>query len=123
MSQIPASATPFPHRAGNLFKVQYSVNWDEAGHELDKNYTTQIRKLHGYMTPFVSKNPRSAYLNYRDLDIGINHFGKNSYAEGQVYGAKYFNGNFDRLVKVKTAVDPGNFFRSQQSIPTLPKKA
>jgi len=123
MSQIPASATPFPHRAGNLFKVQYSVNWEEPGYELDKNYTTQIRKLHDYLTPFVSKNPRSAFLNYRDLDIGINHQGKNSYAEGQVYGAKYFNANFDRLVKVKTAVDPDNFFRNQQSIPTLPKKA
>ncbi|XP_059439124.1 berberine bridge enzyme-like 21 [Corylus avellana] len=123
MSQIPASATPFPHRAGNLFKIQYSVNWKEPGYELDKNYTTQIRKLHDYLTPFVSKNPRSAFLNYRDLDIGINHQGKNSYAEGQVYGAKYFNANFDRLVKVKTAVDPDNFFRNQQSIPTLPKKA
>lgn len=123
MGQIPASATPFPHRAGNLFKIQYSVSWDEEGYELDKNYTTQIRKLYKLMTRFVSKNPRSAFLNYRDLDIGINHQGTNSYAEGQVYGAKYFNANFDRLVKVKTAVDPGNFFRNQQSIPTLPGKA
>ena len=36
------------------------------------------------------------------------------------YGIKYFNGNFDRLVKIKTKVDPGNFFRNEQSIPTLP---
>ncbi|KAE7996043.1 hypothetical protein FH972_000792 [Carpinus fangiana] len=123
MSEIPASATPFPHRAGNLFKIQYSVNWEEEGAEADKNYTTQIRRLFSYMTPFVSKNPRSAYLNYRDLDIGTNHFGKNSLEEGEVYGVKYFNDNYDRLVKVKSAVDPDNFFRNEQSIPVHPSKA
>jgi len=123
MSEIPASATPFPHRAGNLFKIQYSVNWEEEGAEADKNYTTQIRRLFSYMTPFVSKNPRSAYLNYRDLDIGTNHFGKNSLEEGEVYGVKYFNDNYGRLVKVKSAVDPDNFFRNEQSIPVHPSKA
>jgi hypothetical protein len=75
------------------------------------------------MTPFVSKNPRSAYLNYRDLDIGINSHGKDGYKEGVVYGSKYFGGNFERLVKIKTAVDPKNFFWNEQSIPTLPSKA
>jgi hypothetical protein len=123
MSEIASSATPFPHRAGNLFKIQYSMNWEEEGIEIEKNYTTQIRRLYSYMTPFVSKNPRSAFLNYRDLDIGTNNNDKNSYEDGEVYGVKYFNDNFDRLVKVKTAVDPHNFFRNEQSIPTLPSKA
>lgn len=123
MSEIASSATPFPHRAGNLFKIQYSMNWEEEGIEIEKNYTTQIRRLYSYMTPFVSKNPRSAFLNYRDLDIGTNNNDKNSYEDGEVYGVKYFNDNFDRLVKVKTAVDPHNFFWNEQSIPTLPSKA
>nr|QHW03916.1 berberine bridge enzyme-like protein 27 [Populus davidiana x Populus alba var. pyramidalis] len=123
MNEIPASETPFPHRAGNLFKVQYSVSWEAAGSEADKNFMTQIRRLHSYMTPFVSKNPRSSYLNYRDLDIGVMEAGKDSFEQGSVYGYKYFNDNFDRLVKVKTAVDPENFFRNEQSIPTLPSKA
>lgn len=124
MNQVPESATPFPHRAGNLFKIQYSISWREPGPEADKNCTTQIRRLFSYMTPFVSKNPRSAFLNYRDIDIGVNHFGPNSYEEGKVYGVRYFGAaNFDRLVKVKTAVDPENFFKSEQSIPTLPNKA
>ena len=123
MNEISASETPFPHRAGNLYKIQYSVNWDEPDVELEKNYTTQIRRLFSYMTPFVSKNPRGAFLNYRDLDIGINNFGTDSYEEGKAYGVKYFGDNFDRLVKVKTAVDPDNFFRNEQSIPTFPSKA
>ena len=117
MSEIPADATPFPHRTGNLFKIQYSVNWDDPSPAAAQNFTNQARRLYSYMTPFVSKNPRSAFLNYRDLDIGVNKFGKNSYQEGEVYGTKYFNDNYKRLVKIKTAVDPENFFRNEQSIP------
>ncbi|XP_031256896.1 berberine bridge enzyme-like 21 [Pistacia vera] len=122
MDEIPASETAMPHRAGNLFKIQYSVSWDEPSVELEKNYTSQARSLYSFMTPFVSKDPRSAYLNYRDLDIGINHHGKESYNEGEVYGMKYFNGNYERLVKVKTMFDPENFFRNEQSIPPKPTK-
>ncbi|KAG8639237.1 hypothetical protein MANES_14G125200v8 [Manihot esculenta] len=123
MDEISSSDAPFPHRAGNLFKIQYSVNWEQAGSKAENEYLTQIRKLYSYMTPFVSKNPRSAFLNYRDLDIGVMEAGKNSYEEGSVYGIKYFKGNFDRLVKVKTVIDPENFFRNEQSIPTLSSKA
>lgn len=119
MSEIPENETPFPHRAGIIYKIQYSVNWQDADPALDKKYIEQARELFDFMTPYVSKNPRQAFLNYRDLDIGTTNNGKNSYSEGQVFGQKYFKGNFDRLVKVKTMVDPGNFFRNEQSIPTL----
>ncbi|KAD2393544.1 hypothetical protein R6Q59_012169 [Mikania micrantha] len=123
MYEIPADATPFPHRTGNLFKIQYSVNWNDPDPELEANYLNQSRVMYEFMTPFVSKNPRGAYLNYRDLDIGVmSGNGEKSYSEGQVYGEKYFMGNFERLVKIKTAVDPDNFFRNEQSIPTLAGK-
>lgn len=123
MAEIASDATPFPHRKGNLFKIQYSVNWDDPSPAAAFNFTNEAKRLYSYMTPFVSKNPRSAFLNYRDLDIGVNSFGKNSFQEGEVYGSKYFNDNFQRLVKIKTAVDPENFFRNEQSIPVLPSKA
>ncbi|KAK8468808.1 hypothetical protein PHAVU_006G124600 [Phaseolus vulgaris] len=120
MAEIPSTATPFPHRAGNLWKLQYQANWRQAGKEVTNHYINLTRKLHKYMTPFVSKNPREAFYNYKDLDLGINHNGKKSYAEGKVYGVEYFKDNFDRLVEIKTKVDPHNFFRNEQSIPTLP---
>ncbi|KAL2341575.1 hypothetical protein Fmac_009515 [Flemingia macrophylla] len=123
MNEVPSDATPFPHRKGNLFKMQYFVNWDDPSPAAAQNFINQTRTLYSYMTPFVSQNPRSAFLNYRDLDIGVNTFGKNSFQEGEVYGRKYFNDNFERLVKVKTAVDPENFFRNEQSIPVYPSKA
>ncbi|KAE7996041.1 hypothetical protein FH972_000790 [Carpinus fangiana] len=120
MSEIPADATPFPHRAGNLAKIQYAANWNATGKESTDYYINLTRLLYKYMTPFVSKNPREAFFNYKDLDLGITHNGKNSYWEGRIYGVKYFKGNFKRLVKIKTKVDPGNFFRNEQSIPPLP---
>ncbi|KAL2341571.1 hypothetical protein Fmac_009511 [Flemingia macrophylla] len=120
MAEIGSDATAFPHRKGNLFKIQYSVNWDDPSPSAATNFTNQAKRLYSYMTPFVSKSPRSAFLNYRDLDIGVNTFGQNSFREGEVYGSKYFNANFERLVKVKTAVDPHNFFRNEQSVPVLP---
>ncbi|CAA0822745.1 FAD-binding Berberine family protein [Striga hermonthica] len=119
-SRISSNATAFPHREGNLFKIQYSVNWDnEADSE---KYVEQSRELYEFMTKYVSENPREAYLNYRDLDIGVMPARENSYEIGKVYGEKYFKDNFRKLVSVKTKVDPDNFFRNEQSIPTWGKK-
>ncbi|KAJ0081780.1 hypothetical protein Patl1_11488 [Pistacia atlantica] len=85
MDEIPEAETTFPHKAGILFKIQYSVSWDSPDIELEKNHnTSQINRLYSCMTPFVSENPMRAYLNYRDLDIGIDHNDKNRYNEGQV---------------------------------------
>ncbi|CAO2813155.1 unnamed protein product [Amaranthus hypochondriacus] len=121
MSEICESAIPFPHRKGNLYKIQYLANWDEKGKDKEIHYIELVRKLYGFMSPYVSKYPRQSYLNYRDLDLGKNsHDGAISYLEGRKYGIQYFKDNFDRLVKVKTLVDPHNFFRNDQSIPTLP---
>ncbi|KAL7102566.1 hypothetical protein ACP275_08G127800 [Erythranthe tilingii] len=120
MSEIPETETAFPHRAGNIYKIQYLTYWNETGPASDKASIDIVRKFHDFMTPFVSKNPRQAFLNYRDIDIGsTDNVGPNAYREARVYGEKYFNGNFDRLVQVKTKVDPTNFFSNEQSIPVL----
>lgn len=122
MSEISEDAVPFPHRQGNLYKIQYLANWDEEGKDKEMYYMDLVRKLYGYMAPYVSKYPRQAYYNYRDLDLGANQHddGSKSYMEGRKYGVPYFMNNFDKLVKIKTLVDPDNFFRNEQSIPTLP---
>ena len=114
MNEIPESETPFPHRIGNIYKIQHLVYWDEEGIE------ASIRHIDSYMTPYVSKSPRAAYLNYRDLDIGVNsNKGNTSYAQASIWGIKYFMNNFNRLVHVKTMVDPTNFFKNEQSIPPV----
>ncbi|CAI0545858.1 unnamed protein product [Linum tenue] len=118
MGQISEKDTPFPHRAGNLYKIQYSVTWKEEGTEARQENLGRMTSMYEFMTPFVSKSPRCSYLNYRDVDLGVNGDGNVSYEEASVWGMKYFKGNFERLVEVKTKVDPGNFFRYEQSIPS-----
>ncbi|PHU14540.1 hypothetical protein BC332_15745 [Capsicum chinense] len=120
MDEISPSAIPFPHRAGNLYNIQHMVYWDEGEDEVAERHINWIRRLYSYMTPFVSKFPRAAYINYWDLDIGMNNMkGYTSFVQAKVWGIKYCKNNFDRLVYVKTKVDPSNFFRNEQSIPSL----
>lgn len=118
MSRIPESEIAFPHRNGTLFKIQYLTLWQEAGDKIAAKHFDWIRKLYNYMTPYVSSFPREAYVNYRDLDLGINNH--TNFVQASSWGNRYFKDNFDRLVKVKSKVDPDNFFRHEQSIPVLP---
>ncbi|KAJ6887366.1 berberine bridge enzyme-like protein 16 [Populus alba x Populus x berolinensis] len=119
MNQISESQTPFPHRKGTKFMILYWSSWQDATENVAK-HIDWTRKVYSYMTPYVSKNPREAYVNYRDLDLGMNRNSNTSFVEASVFGSKYFKDNFYRLVHVKTKVDPDNFFRHEQSIPPLP---
>ncbi|CAA0823776.1 FAD-binding Berberine family protein [Striga hermonthica] len=120
MDNISESAIPFPHRARNLYKIQHLAWWQENNARNSHRYISWIRRLYSYMAPYVSSSPRAAYINYRDLDIGVNNNeGRIDYARASVWGRKYFGNNFDRLVRVKTAVDPDNFFRNEQKIVSI----
>lgn len=118
MSKISESEIPFPHRKGNLFKIQYLSLWQGGNRDAAK-HIEWIRELYNYMAPYVSKAPRAAYVNYRDLDLGMNMKNNMSLAEASEWGSKYFKDNFNRLVEIKTKVDPDNFFWHEQSIPSL----
>ncbi|KAL6315427.1 hypothetical protein AAG906_000542 [Vitis piasezkii] len=92
MEKISSDALPFPHRKGNLFSIQYM-------------------------------GPRAAYVNYMDLDLGQmnSSISSNDPVEAaRDWGEKYFLNNYDRLVKVKTCIDPDNVFNNQQGIPPMP---
>ncbi|MBA0786155.1 hypothetical protein Gotri_026986, partial [Gossypium trilobum] len=119
MDDIPENELPYPHRAGNLFEATYIVQWTKEENAESRKYISWNRRLYSYMTPYVSKSPREAYVNYRDLDLGINNNDYTSYEQASIWGFKYFKNNFKRLVQVKTKVDPMNFFRNEQSIPPL----
>lgn len=111
MSEIAADATPFPHRAGNLFKIQYLGLWTDESLEIEDKLVKATTEIYDTFTPYVSKNPREAFLNYRDIDVGTNAKG------GLGFAYDFFKGNVERLLKVKAEVDPENFFRYEQSIP------
>ncbi|TYG99317.1 hypothetical protein ES288_A10G186600v1 [Gossypium darwinii] len=120
MDDIPETETPYSHRAGILFNIHYVVGWSEEDASESQRYINFMRRLYRYMEPYVSKSPRRAYMNYRDLDLGTNNNGPyTSYKQASKWGLPYFDKNFNRLIHVKTLVDPTNFFRHQQSIPSL----
>lgn len=121
MAEYSESALPYPHRTGVLYQMQQLAYWNHTG--VSDSSLKWVRNLYDYLTPFVSKNPREAYINYRDNDLGVNdEQGNTSYAKASVWGIKYFKGNFRRLAEIKTKVDPGNYFRHEQSIPILNSK-
>nr|QHW03955.1 berberine bridge enzyme-like protein 66 [Populus davidiana x Populus alba var. pyramidalis] len=110
MEEISESETPFPYREGILYNIQYFVKWEDGDIVSSQRHINWIRSIYEHMTPYVSKNPRGAYVNYRDLDLGKND-------EAAKWGQKYFKNNFERLKIVKGMVDPYNFFAYEQSIP------
>ncbi|XP_073036347.1 berberine bridge enzyme-like 22 [Primulina eburnea] len=119
MDKIAENETAFPHRKGNLFNIQYMINWfDDNRAEVADKHIFWMRSFHKKMAPYVAKSPRTAYINYKDLDLGENDEDY-SYDQGKVWGEKYFKGNFERLARIKGKVDPRNFFRNEQSIPVF----
>ncbi|ONK66839.1 uncharacterized protein A4U43_C06F12560 [Asparagus officinalis] len=122
MSEISESETPFAYRAGYLYNVNYYVDWIDRSEEETRKHMDWICRLYNEMGPYVSKNPRASYVNFRDLDLGSNiDEGSLSsrYSNAKIWGERYFKGNFERLAKVKGRVDPSDFFRNEQSIPSL----
>ncbi|CAA7052102.1 unnamed protein product [Microthlaspi erraticum] len=117
MDEIPANATAFPHRKGNLFKILYFALWSDVN-----NTALNLRlmkELYQLTEPYVSSNPREAFLNYRDIDVGSNPSDETNVDQAQIYGSKYFLGNLKKLMEVKAKCDPENFFRYEQSIPPV----
>ncbi|KAM0945785.1 putative tetrahydroberberine oxidase [Dioscorea sansibarensis] len=79
---------PFPHRMmGNMYNIQYVVPWRNDSAEECEESLRVFRRLYKHMTPYVSKNPRAAFLNFRDLDLGMNN-NATTYSRGRVSGKR-----------------------------------
>ncbi|CAL9078013.1 unnamed protein product [Musa acuminata var. zebrina] len=118
MDEIAETAIVFPHRKGNLFNIQYFIRWMEGEEAASERHLEWMRSFHEYMSPHVSRNPRAAYLNYRDIDLGSSsEEGRTCCSQATAWGRKYFLNYFERLAKVKAQVDPESYFWNEQSIP------
>ncbi|KAK7278353.1 hypothetical protein RJT34_23381 [Clitoria ternatea] len=123
MHNISSESIAFPHRRGNLFTIQYLIYWKEADNDKSSDYIDWVRGFYAAMTPFVSRSPRAAYINYMDFDLGaMNRISnganmKSAVENARVWGEKYFLSNYDRLVRAKTLIDPNNVFTNDQGIP------
>ncbi|KAL4570035.1 hypothetical protein LXL04_025685 [Taraxacum kok-saghyz] len=120
MDDFSETSIPYPHRAGVLLQILKTVNFN--GQPSDATPTSLrriawLQSLDALLTPYVSNNPREAYSNYNDLDLGV---GSANYEEASVWGERYWKKeNFKKLIRIKAKVDPNNFFRRPQSIPVF----
>uniref|UniRef100_A0ACD6AJF3 Uncharacterized protein n=1 Tax=Avena sativa TaxID=4498 RepID=A0ACD6AJF3_AVESA len=130
MDRFGPADLPFPHRKGNIHGVQYLIDWMEEDDGHREEYMDWLRRFYDLMGPYVSNSPRTAYINYQDLDLGTNSWSGSSVMNddgtpnpeveaARTWGERYFLSNYDRLVRAKTAIDPKNVFRNAQSIPPL----
>ncbi|KAJ8448390.1 hypothetical protein Cgig2_022018 [Carnegiea gigantea] len=105
-----------------LFLGEYLTVWrDRKATEV--KHMKWIRSMQKFMEPDVTKNPRTSYDNYRDLDLWMNEEGnKSCFKQASSWHYKYFKGNFNRLVQIKSKVDPGNFLWHEQSIPPVSQR-
>ncbi|KAM0027150.1 putative tetrahydroberberine oxidase [Helianthus debilis subsp. tardiflorus] len=120
MEEYSDTAIPYPHRAGVLFQLLKGVNFADQTSDTTPTSLKRIQWLQSLdklLEPYVSKNPREAYINYIDLDLGV---GRDTYEEASVWGERYWKReNFKKLIRIKAKVDPENFFRHPQSIPVF----
>lgn len=120
IADFPETAIPYPHRAGVLLQIYMSVNFNDQTSDttpVSLRRIAWLRSLDELLTPYVSNNPREAYSNYVDLDLGV---GNGNYEEASVWGERYWKrDNFKKLIRIKAKVDPENFFRRPQSIPVF----
>uniref|UniRef100_A0A453A089 FAD-binding PCMH-type domain-containing protein n=1 Tax=Aegilops tauschii subsp. strangulata TaxID=200361 RepID=A0A453A089_AEGTS len=136
MDRIAAGDLPFPHRKGNIHGIQHLIAWTADDDDQRQEYMDWLRRFYDLMGAYVSNGPRTAYINYLDLDLGTNNNPSaahphhpiigddgspfNSEVEAsRTWGERYFLSNYDRLVRAKTTIDPENVFRNAQSIPPL----
>ncbi|XP_020528270.1 berberine bridge enzyme-like 28 [Amborella trichopoda] len=111
----------YPFRSiRNIYRIQYIIYWQRG--EEDYKYLNWIKHFYEYTEPYVSKSPREAYVNYLGIDLGAAKNGTASEETAREWGTKDFQNNFDRLVGVKSQVDPHNVFINPQSIPVDPKQ-
>lgn len=100
VGRVPASATAFPHRDAP-FNFGITAGWTDAAD--DEKNMAWTRQLHATL----SSHDAGVYVNYASED--------ETGRTGDAYGR-----NYDRLVEVKNAWDPKNFFRMNMNItPTV----
>lgn len=102
ISDVAHDATAWVHRDG-LYSGQFGVTWDELGPNpaLLRASKAWLAEFYDKLDPYVVGG---CYQGYWDPDV-VN------------WPKMYYGSAYPRLRTVKSAYDPGNFFRFQRSIP------
>jgi FAD/FMN-containing dehydrogenase len=100
--RVAPTATAFVHRAGDYLN-EGDASWvPNAKRRTIDACKAWLQDLYVAMAPYLT---RRAYQNFIDPTL-------------RGWKRAYYGENLDRLVKVKRQIDPDNYFRFAQSIPT-----
>lgn len=102
-SKIPSDATAFPSRSA-IHWIQYTSLWDVSCEE--KENVLWLNNYYHALRPFFPKNRK--YVNALDYNVKPLRALKS-----------YYGDNLLELIKIKNKYDPSNFFKFEQSIPSL----
>ena len=101
VSAVASDATAYVHRAATMIssiELDWTADDSEATIAVNENW---LDEFHAAMAPFTSQQ---SYQNFIDEDQSD-------------FLRAYYGANLERLVQVKTELDPGNLFQYPQSIP------
>ncbi|GER48918.1 FAD-binding Berberine family protein [Striga asiatica] len=118
VAEVSEYETAYVHR-GAAYMIQYVVTTSNTSLETTAKNHEFMTKVYDTMANYIptSDGMRESYVNYKDLDLGLTDFCPSNCSCPESWGHAYYKRNFERLVMVKTRVDPYNFFFFEQSIP------
>lgn len=99
VAEIAKDATAYPHRTA-LFVPEVKSIWNSSDHSAGRK---NIEWAHHFFEDLSAYGSGGAYINYIDPLV-------------KDWQTAYYGQNYERLLKLKSEVDPDNFFRFQQSI-------
>jgi hypothetical protein len=102
INRVAPGATAFVHR-DSLFLAQLTTTWADSASAAA--VAAQQRWLAGFRAALAPYGNGEAYQNYVDPAL-------------VGWQRAYYGRNYDRLVRIKAALDPGSLFRLPQGIPT-----
>jgi hypothetical protein len=103
-SKISSNSTAFPSRKA-IHWLQYTSLWDVSSEEDES--ISWLNAYYAALRPFFPKKRR--YVNALDYDV-----------KPKLRALKsYYGNNLIELIKIKDKYDPTDFFKFEQSIPTL----
>ncbi len=100
INQVPADATAFVHRDA-LADIEYTVNWTSGtSPSVVAGATSWLQSAQDVLAPYAA----GSYQNYIDPTL-------------PAWESAYYGSNLTRLMAVKRAYDPDDFFHFAQSVP------
>ena len=115
VSEVAPDATAYSHRESK-FKIEYVTIWGDASQT--PVFEAGIRNFYRAMyadtggVPVPGEINDGAYINYPDVDMKDPEWN----TSGVPWHQLYYKDNYARLQRVKSAYDPGNFFRHGLSV-------